>query len=123
MNGRKPLDWIGTSKKDLLELPEQIRRMIGYSLNLAQSEREDSDSKPLKGFGNANIREIIKNDAGGTYRAVYTVEFKEIIYVLHVFKKKSKTGIKTPKQEIDLIESRLKTAQHLYKEWMKNNEV
>ncbi len=120
MKCRKPLDWIGSSKKDLLQLPEEIRRMVGHSLHLAQIEVEDEDSKPLKGFGSADVREIIKNDAEGTYRAVYTVKFNEIIYVLHVFKKKSKTGIETPKQEIELIKNRLKTAQHLYKIWKEN---
>jgi phage-related protein len=120
MKSRKPLDWIGSSKKDLLELPEEIRRLIGHSLHLAQIEQADDDTKPLKGFGSANVREIVSNDSDGTYRTVYTVEFKEIIYVLHAFKKKSKTGIETPKQEIELIKNRLKTAKHMYKEWKKN---
>jgi phage-related protein len=103
-------------------LPEEIRKMIGYSLHLAQWEKDDIDSKPLKGFGSAKVREIVKNDTDGTYRAVYTVEFKGIVYVLHVIQKKSKTGIKTPKHEIELIKSRLKTAQHFYKERMKNED-
>jgi len=120
MSQGKQLCWIGSSKKDLMELPREVRRMIGYSLELAQAEQEDCDAKPLKGFGSADVREIVKNDSDGTYRAIYTVKFKEIIYVLHVFKKKSKTGIKTPKHEIELIENRLKMAQHLYKEWRKN---
>lgn len=122
MKCRKPLDWIGSSKKDLLDLPEEIRRLIGHSLHLAQIEQDDDYCKPLKGFGNANVREIVNNDSEGTYRTVYTVEFKEIIYVLHVFKKKSKTGIETPKQEIDLIKNRLKTAKNIYKEWKQNEK-
>ncbi len=121
MKCRKPLDWIGSSKKNLQELPKEIQREIGHSLHLAQIGQEDSDSKPLKGFGSANVREIIRNDSEGTYRAVYTLEFKDIIYVLHVFKKKSKTGIETPKQEMELIRNRIKMAQCIYKEW-KNNE-
>ncbi len=94
--------------------------MMGYSLNLAQLEQKDPDSKPLQGFGSANVREIVKNDANSTYRSVYTVEFKEAIYVLHVFKKKSKKGIKTPKNDIELVEGRLKMAQHIRKEGNKN---
>lgn len=117
MNDEKSIDWIGSSKKDLLDLPREVRRMIGYSLELAQAEQDDDETKPLKGFGSANVKEIVKDDLEGTYRAVYTVQFKEIIYVLHVFKKKSKRGIKTPKHEIDLIKERLKMAQYLYKEW------
>jgi len=111
MDDVKLLGWIRSSKKDLMDLPKEIRKMIGYSLHLAQLEKDDVDSKPLKGFGSAKIREIVKNDANSTYRAVYTVEFKGIIYVLHVFQKKSKTGIETPKHEIELIKSRLKIAQ------------
>ena len=117
MNDEKSIDWVGSSKKDLLDLPREVRRMIGYSLELAQAEQDDVDTKPLKGCGSANVKEIVKDDVEGTYRAVYTVQFKEIIYVLHVFKKKSKRGIKTPKHEIDLIKERLKMAQYLYKEW------
>jgi phage-related protein len=94
--------------------------VIAHSLHLAEMEQEDDNSKPLKGFGSANVREIVKNNSDSTFRAVYTVEFKGIIYVLHVFKKKSKTGIETPKHEIELIKSRLKTAQHIYKQWKQN---
>jgi len=112
----KPIGWIGSSKKDLMELPDEIRKMIGYSLHLAQFEKDDIDSKPLKGFGSAKVREIVKNDTNSTYRSVYTIEFKEIVYVLHVFKKKSKTGKETPKHDIDLIKSRLKEAKRMYKE-------
>lgn len=106
LKDRKPIDWIGSSKKNLLELPRHVQRMIGHSLNLAQLELEDVDTKPLKGYGSSKVKKIVKNDAGGTYRAVYTVEFKEVIYVLHVFQKKSKTGIKTPKVDLDLIDRR-----------------
>lgn len=120
MDFGKLVYWVGSSKKDLMKLPRTIQRQIGYSLHLVQIEQEDNDSKPLKGFGSAKVREIIKDDSEGTYRAVYTVEFKEMIYVLHVFKKKSKTGIATPKHEIELIKRRLKDAQDIYKEWKKN---
>lgn len=116
MKLKKTLDWIGSSKKDLLELPREVQRMMGYSLRLAQVEQYDSDSKAMKGFGSADVREITKRDQEGTYRTVYTVKFKEVIYVLHVFKKKSKKGRETPKQDMDLINERLKAAQHIYDE-------
>jgi phage-related protein len=103
-------------------LPSEICREIGYSLHLAQIEVEDEDSKPMRGFRSADVREITKMDENGTYRAVYTVKFEEIVYVLHVFQKKSKKGIETPKKEIDLIKSRLKDAQQLYKSWKEENE-
>ena len=72
-------------------------------------------SKPL-----SSPLEIVEIDIEGTYRAVYTLSFKEVIVVLHVFKKKSKEGIKTPKQEIDLIKSRLKAAESVYQAWSSN---
>lgn len=116
MHDRKPVIWVGSSKKDLLELDKEVQRMIGYSLNKAQKGFKDEDTKPLKGFGGASVLEIVKKDVSGTYRAIYTVKFKEALYVLHVFQKKSKSGIKTPKQEIDLIENRLKSAQLIHDE-------
>jgi len=114
MKTRKPLTWMGSSKKDLLSLPRSIQKMMGHSLNLAQQEKEDDDCKILKGFGSASVREVIKDDPGGTYRAIYTVRFKEAIYVLHVFQKKSHSGIETPKKDMDLIKKRLKEAQILH---------
>ncbi len=73
------------------------------------------EAKPLKGFGGAGVLEIIENFVGNTYRAVYTVKFAKVVYVLHCFQKKSKSGIKTPQHEIDLIKQRLKLAEELYK--------
>ena len=66
----------------------------------------------------ATVLEVVGEDGNGTYRTMYTVEFEEVIYVLHAFQKKSKTGIKTPKQDIDLVETRLKWARQKYKEWL-----
>jgi len=116
MKNRKPLVWIGSSKKDLLELPREVQRTIGHSLNLAQIGQDDPDAKPLKGFTGTGVREIVKNDSDCTFRGVYTVKFKDAIYVLHVFKKKSKSGIKTPKIEVDLIKDRLKAAKQIHDE-------
>lgn len=113
MIGRKRLEWMGSSKEDLLCLPRDVQRMIGYSLNLVQQAKSDSDSYVLKGFGSANVREIKKNDRAGTYRAVYTVHFKEVIYVLHVFQKKSKSGRAIPKLDQEIIEKRLRDAERL----------
>ncbi len=117
MKERARLGWIGSSKRDLLTLPREIQRMFGYSLNIAQQGEKDDDTKPLKGFGGCSVLEIVKNDGNGTYRAAYTVKFKDVVYVLHVFQKKSKTGIKTPKQDIDLIRDRLNEAKRIHEEW------
>ena len=81
---------------------------------MVQSGIKPVMSKPLRGFGSAGVLEIIENSIGGTYRAVYTVKFVKVVYILHCFQKKSKIGIKTPKQEIDLIRQRLKTAEEDY---------
>jgi phage-related protein len=75
--------------------------------------------KVLHGFGGRSVVELIKDDRGGTFRAVYTVRFPEIVAVLHCFQKKSKSGIETPKQDVELIHSRIKLAEEMYKEWKK----
>ena len=76
--------------------------------------KKHSSVKPLKGFSGASVLEVVADHAGDTYRAVYTVQFPGAIYVLHVFQKKAKMGISTPKQEIDLIKARLQLAQQHY---------
>jgi phage-related protein len=107
----KPLKWIAGSYKDLLALPPDIRRRFGYALSLAQAGDRDDAAKVLSGFGGAGVLEVIENDAGGTYRAVYTVKFAEAVFVLHCFQKKSKSGIATPKEDMDIIHARLKIAE------------
>lgn len=79
-------------------------------------------AKPLQGFGGAGVLEIVEDDDGNTYRAVYTVRFAEVVYVLHAFQKKAKRGIQTPKREIDRIKRRLKRAEEDYHEWQKSKE-
>lgn len=76
----------------------------------------------MKGFGSAGVLEIVEDDEGGTYRAVYTVKFKEAVFVLHVFQKKIKAGIATPKPDMDMIRSRLKAAEAMAKE-MENEKT
>ncbi len=91
----KRLFWVSSSKKDLLKLPEEVVDVIGYELYIAQMGNFPKSAKPLKGFGGADVIEIIDSDESGTYRAVYTVKMEGMIYVLHVFQKKSKHGIET----------------------------
>jgi phage-related protein len=85
-------------------------------LFLAQAGDRHDATKVLKGFGGAGVLEVIENDAGGTYRAVYTVRFDEAVFVLHCFQKKSKRGIETPKEDMDIIRDRLKVAEVKAKE-------
>ena len=108
-----PVIWIGSSRKDLRALPDPVQDKIGYALYVAQRGEKHRDAKSLKGFGDASVQEIIVDYDRDSYRAVYTVRFAERIYVLHVFKKKSKSGIATPKGDLALIERRLKQAQEM----------
>jgi len=112
----KPLKWIASSYKDLMALPVSVRKRFGYALSLAQMGESDLDAKVLKGFGGAGVLEVVENDEGGTYRAVYTVRFEEAVFVLHCFQKKSKKGIATPKTDIDIIRTRLKVAESIAQE-------
>jgi phage-related protein len=109
------LDFIASSLKDLREFPEEVRQDVGYALFLAQKGLMAPAAKPLKGFGGAGVLEIIERHDGDTYRAVYTVKFREVVYVLHCFQKKSKSGIKTPQQDMDTIKQRLRTAEEDYR--------
>ncbi|SHH11089.1 type II toxin-antitoxin system RelE/ParE family toxin [Pollutimonas bauzanensis] len=106
----RPLVWLGSSKKNLLALPIAVRKFFGHALNAAQHGEQHEAAKVLKGFGGAGVLEIVENDTGGTYRAVYTVRFAEAVFVLHVFQKKSKYGIETPKTEMEIIRQCLKVA-------------
>ena len=107
----KPLHWVGTSKKNLLVMPEGVIDVFGFALHLAQMGKKHDQAKPLKGFGGASMLEVVEDHMGDTYRAVYTVKIAEKVYVLHCFQKKSTKGIETPKHEMDLIRERLKAAQ------------
>ncbi len=90
-------------------------KTFGQALLFAQKGSTHEKTKVLQGFGGAHVFEIIEMDGSGTYRAVYTVKIKDAIFVLHVFQKKSKQGIKTPKEDMDVIHSRLKQAQDYFK--------
>lgn len=109
----KALTWIGTSKKDLLDMPDDVIDTFGYALDMAQRGRTHPQAKPLKGFGSAGVVEVVEDFDGDTYRAVYTVKIANQVFVLHCFKKKSKKGIATPKPDVDKIRDRLKRAREL----------
>jgi phage-related protein len=118
----KPVVWIGSTRADLASFPEDVKDAIGYALYIAQRGGKHADAKALRGFGGAGILEIVEDHAGDTYRAVYTVRLAGRIYVLHVFQKKSKSGIKTPKPEIELIRSRLKRADEEHFRWLETQK-
>ena len=118
----KPLVGLPQAKKVLQGHPKSVRYTFGQALWDAQCGKKHYNAKPLKGFGGAGVLEVVENDDGNTYRAVYTVKFPGVVYVLHVFQKKSKTGSKTPTHEIEKLESRLKDAENHYAEWIKHQK-
>ena len=118
----RPVIWVGSSRRDLRGFPREVRRELGQALYTAQQGETDPSAKPLKGFGGGSVLEIVVDEEGGTWRAAYTVRYREAIYVLHAFQKKSKSGIKTPKHEIDLIHARLRLAVEDYREWSKRHQ-
>lgn len=85
----KKLDFVGSSREDLREFPEEVRQDIGFALFEVQKGLKPVSAKPLKGFGGAGVLEIVENFFGDAYRAVYTVKFQKAVYVLHCFQKKS----------------------------------
>jgi phage-related protein len=119
----KPVRWVGSSKDDLSGFPEEVRRRVGGALWDAQRGLKAPYAKPLRGFGGAGVLEIVDDYDGDTYRAVYTVRFAGVVYVLHAFQKKSKRGRATPKAELDLIKQRLKRATEDYEQWSRSEKA
>jgi phage-related protein len=113
----KPVGWIASSRKDLKTFPEDVQDDIGIALYRAQQGKKHAAAKPLQGFGGAGVLEVVADYDGDTYRAVYTVRFAEIVYVLHCFQKKSKSGISATKHDVELIKDRLRLAEQEYKRW------
>jgi phage-related protein len=118
----KPLVWVATSLTDLKEFPDEVRRVIGYALYLAQVGHKHLDARPLKGFGGAGVLEVVEGFDGNAYRAVYTVKLAGVVYVLHAFQKKSKKSIKTPQADIEKVWARLKLAEEIHKAASKKKE-
>jgi phage-related protein len=109
----KPLHWVASSKKDLLAFPGATVDDFGYVLGLVQLGGTPPTAKPWKGEG-PGVFEIVEDYKGDTYRVAYTVRFARAVYVLHCFQKKSPSGIRTAKTDVDLIHERLKLAQADY---------
>jgi phage-related protein len=108
---QKPCIFIGSSLKDLNRFPAKVKNRIGFALNEVQEGGEPLAAKALRGFGGRAVLELVDDFDSDTYRAVYTVRFAGVVYVLHAFQKKAKKGIATPQQDIELIKSRLRDAE------------
>src|SRR5687768_13177006 len=118
----KPVHWMGSCYKVFKTFPKLVRQTFGQALYDAQTGEKHPAAKPLKGFGGGVVLEVVEECDGKSYRAVDTVRFAGIEYVLHVFQKKSKSGIKTPAEEIDKVRRRLKDAEHDYTERSGKNQ-
>jgi phage-related protein len=110
---RKLLYWEGSSKKDFKEFPVPVQKDMGVALFVVQLGRMPASSKPWKGLG-AGVYELTEDHRGDTFRAVYTVRVGDAVHVLHAFQKKSKSGIATPKPDVELIDKRLKAVLARY---------
>jgi phage-related protein len=109
----KPVHWIGSSKSDLTDMPDEVVGLMGYALGVAQLGGKHPAAKPWKGEG-PGVFEVVESFDGDAYRAIYTVRFEGAVYVLHVFQKKSPSGIRTARADIDLVSVRLKAARAHY---------
>lgn len=118
----EPVFWVASSRRDMRVFPKQVRQTFGQALFDAQTGGKHPDAKPLKGFKGAGVLEVVEDDDGSTYRAVYTVRFAGVVYVLHAFQKKSKSGAKTPAQDILKVKARLKEAAKHHAEWTEQQE-
>jgi phage-related protein len=118
----KPLVWVGSSKKNFLTFPDNVVNDVGHALYLAQCGDKPLNAKPLRGFSDAGVLEVVEQHDGDTYRAVYTVTLEDAVYVLHCFQKNSKAGSATPQQDIDLIKTRLKAAEEESKRWIEKQK-
>jgi phage-related protein len=108
----RPLVWLGNSRRNIQAFPTEAQKIIGFELQLIQFGGMPKDAKPFKGVG-SGVFEIALRHATDAYRTVVAVQLGRKIYLLHAFQKKSKKGIATPKQEVDLIKQRYKEAKEL----------
>ena len=115
----KPLIWVGPTQKVVRRFASEVRQSFGFALYQAQLGQKHVHAKPLRGFKGAGVLEIVENHEGDTFRTVYTVKFSKAVYVLHAFQKKSKTGLKTRKEDTDLVRGRIKDAERHYSQLLK----
>ncbi len=112
---RRPLFWEGSAKRDFKQFPTAVQKDMGVALFVIQLGSTPPSAKPWKGLG-PGVYELIEDHRGDTYRAIYTVRIAASIFVLHAFQKKSKSGIKTPKRDVDLIEQRLRAVMERHRD-------
>lgn len=112
----KKLEFILSAYHELAVMPEEVQDSIGYALDLAQRGETHHNAKAMKGFKGADVMQHTARYNTDTYRCYYTARFGNVIYVLHCFMKKSKTGVAMTQQEKDLVAARFKEAERLHRE-------
>jgi phage-related protein len=110
----KDVVWVASSLDDLKKFPESVRQFMGFAIYQGQCGGKHINAKPLKGYKGSGVLEVLEDFDGDTYRTVYTVRFADAVYVLHAFQKKSKKGIATPRQDMDLIAARMRMAEQIH---------
>ncbi|MBI3945086.1 MAG: type II toxin-antitoxin system RelE/ParE family toxin [Armatimonadetes bacterium] len=118
----RPVHWVGSARRAMARMPRHVQQVFGAALQEVQLGRMPSIAAPLTGFSDAGVLELAEDYVRDTYRAIYTVRFAEAVYVLHVFKKKSKRGIATPKPDMELVRRRLSDAEADHKRWVEETE-
>ena len=113
-NTIRPLVWMGSSKRDYRAFPEDVKGSFGFALYLAQTGGRALHAKPFKSLG-GGVVELVQDYDKGTYRAIYTIRFSGTVYVLHAFQKKSKRGIGTTRQDVEMVRRRLRDAEMLHR--------
>jgi phage-related protein len=114
MRDTRPISWIKAARKDFERLPADIQSDVLDALTIAAEGGKSDQAKPFKGVG-AGVFEIALRYQGDAYRVLYAVRVGEDVWVLHAFQKKSKSGVKTPRMEVDLIHDRLKRLREALK--------
>lgn len=114
----KPVEWIGPSRKELLSFPPAAVHEAGYNLGMVQEGGDPKDWKPMETIGPGACEIRVRTHEGGTvhYRVVYVAKFKEAIYVLHAFEKKTRV---TSPHNIEVARARY--AQMLRERWEREN--
>ncbi len=110
---RRPLYWEGSSRKDFKDFPIPVQKDMGVALFIVQLGGMPESAKPWKGL-RSGVYELVEDHRGDAFRAVYTVQIGDAVHVLHAFQKKSKSGIATPRPDVELIEKRLKAVLTRY---------
>jgi len=114
MKNTRPVSWIKAARKDFDEFPENVQRDMLAALTIAAEGEKSDNVKPFKGVA-GGVFQIALRHRGDAFRVIYAVKIGHDIWVIHAFQKKSKTGIKTPQMEIDIIRQRLKQLQEALK--------